>query len=58
MEIKGTYQDLEAFAKSRNIAQAVRAHNDLKVPLGMHDVFVLSYCSNASDDLHVFYNSP
>ena len=33
MEIKGTYQDLEAFAKSRNVAQAVRAHNDAKVPM-------------------------
>ena len=33
MEMKGTYQDLEGFAKSRNIAQAVRAHNDAKVPM-------------------------
>ena len=57
MEIKGTYKDLEHFAKSRNIAQAVRAHNDSKVPIGMHDVYVLSYCSNASDDLRMSFST-
>ena len=58
MEIKDTYQDLEAFAKSRNAAQAVRAHNDAKVPIGLHDVFVLSYSSSSRDDLHMAFTTP
>ena len=54
----GTYQDLEALAKHRSIGQAVRAHNDAQVLIGLHDVFVLSYYSNSKDDLHMAFTAP
>ena len=56
--MSGTYADLQAFAKQRSIAQAVRAHNDSQIPIGLHDVFVLSYCCNAGDDLHMAFTTP
>ena len=57
MEMTGIYQDLEGFAKQRSISQAVRAHNDAQIPIGLHDFFVLSYCSNSKDDLHMAFTT-
>ena len=51
MTLSGTYADMEAFAKKFSMAQAVRNHNDGQLPLGLHDVHVLSYCFNPDDDL-------
>ena len=48
----------EKIAKQRSISQAVRAHNDAQIPIGLHDVFVLSYCSNSKDDLHMAFTTP
>ena len=36
----------------------MRAHNDFQIPLGLHGVFVLSYCCNTGDDLHIAFTTP
>ena len=57
MILSGTYADMEAFAKKLNMAQAVRNHNDGLLPLGLHDVHVLSYCFNPDDDLQMTFTT-
>ena len=39
------------------MAQAVRNHNDAQIPIGLHDVHVLSYCFNPDDDLHMAFTT-
>ena len=57
MTLSGTYACMEAFAKKLNMAQAVRNHNDGQLPLGLHDVHVLSYCFNPDDDLQMTFTT-
>ena len=48
---------MEAFAKKRSMAQAVRHHCDGLLPLSLHDVHVLSYCFNPDDDLQMTFTT-
>ena len=58
MTLNGTYAAMEAFSKQRNMAQAVQNHNDAHIPIGLHDVYVLSYCFNPDADMHMAFTTP